>query len=180
MSNQSVWKKFDDNTLSHSAAHYLMTILELQEEQGYARATDVAQRMNITRGSCSIGLKSLRQRGLVMEDSNKMLFLTDRGQTLARIVHKNDQLLETFFRDFLGMDPDQAEVDACKIEHLLSLEASVRLCHFIQLMETKTETVEKFRKLLAEAVSANTLATESCEQCDSQCLFADPTVRQAV
>jgi Mn-dependent DtxR family transcriptional regulator len=66
MANE-VWKEYEENTLTHSAAHYLMTIRELLEDRGYARVTDIARRLNITRGSCSISLKPLKRRGLVVE-----------------------------------------------------------------------------------------------------------------
>ena len=62
MSNE-VWKYFDDNALTHSAAHYLMTINELLHGQGYARVTDVAKKLRITRGSCSSSLKALKKEG---------------------------------------------------------------------------------------------------------------------
>ena len=65
MANE-VWKEYEDNQLTHSAAHYLMTIHELLEANGYARVTDIAKRLNITRGSCSISLKPLKRRGLVL------------------------------------------------------------------------------------------------------------------
>ena len=43
MSNE-VWKSFEDNEITHSGAHYLMTIKNLLEHQGYARVTDIARR----------------------------------------------------------------------------------------------------------------------------------------
>ena len=66
-----VWKEFEENQLTHSAAHYLMTIEDLLADNGYARVTDVAKRLNITRGSASIGLKPLKKRELVLEDENE-------------------------------------------------------------------------------------------------------------
>ena len=94
MAEKEVWKHFEDNALTHSAAHYLMTIHELLEENGYSRVTDIAKRLNITRGSCSISLKTLKQRGLILEDHNKFLSLSDEGMELAELVERNDELLE--------------------------------------------------------------------------------------
>ena len=78
-----IWKEFEENQLSHSAAHYLMTIHELLSSNGYARVTDIAKRLNITRGSCSISLRPLKKKGLVIEDENKFLKLSDEGLRLA-------------------------------------------------------------------------------------------------
>jgi len=56
---RETWKEYESNPLTHSAAHYLMTIRALLQERGYARVTDIARALNITRGSCSISLKPL-------------------------------------------------------------------------------------------------------------------------
>ena len=45
------WKEFDQNVVSHSAAHHLMAVDDLVQRLGYARVSDVARRLSITRGS---------------------------------------------------------------------------------------------------------------------------------
>jgi DtxR family Mn-dependent transcriptional regulator len=175
---KEVWKSFEENLLTHSAAHYLMTIRELLETQGYARVTDIAKRMNITRGSCSISLKPLKKRGLVTEDANKFLTLSDEGRHLAEVVERNDELLEVFFRDVLGLHPDQAEVDACKIEHLLSLEASVKLCHFIECIKADHKEAKAFLKYLRRQDVPCTTDKSTCPHCQSNCVFEVPAPRR--
>lgn len=173
---KEVWKSFDENTLTHSAAHYLMTIHELLETQGYARVTDIAKALNITRGSCSISLKPLKRRGLVVEDHNKFLLLSDEGKRLARVIEKNDELLETFFREVLGVNGDQAEVDACKIEHLLSIETSIKLCSFIELIKSDGKVVNEFMKLLKKHTQTCHSSVEECPACSQACFFEQPTI----
>lgn len=170
MTNE-VWKTFDENALTHSAAHYLMTIHELLQTQGYARVTDIAKQLNITRGSCSISLKPLKKRGLVVEDHNKFLLLSEEGKRLALIVEKNDELLETFFKEVLGVHSDQAEVDACKIEHLLSIETSIKLCSFIELMQSDNKAVQEFRKLLGKHTQSCNSTVDQCPACNNVCFF---------
>ena len=168
---KEVWKSFEENQLTHSAAHYLMTIHELLEMQGYARVTDIAKRLNITRGSCSISLKPLKKRGLVIEDQNKFLSLSEEGKRLATIVEKNDELLEKFFRDVLGVDEDQAEVDACKIEHLLSIESSIKLAAFIEVLQSDSKVSKDFIRLLAKRTSTCTHDLNDCPVCQRECFF---------
>ena len=144
MSQEKTWKFFEENQLTHSAAHYLMTINELIQENGYARVTDIAKLLSITRGSCSISLQPLKKRGFVIEDHNKFLHLSDEGKRLADLIEKNDELLEILFRDCLGVDPGQAEIDSCKIEHLISIETSVKLAHFISFMKSGNQLVTQF------------------------------------
>ena len=177
--SKEVWKSFEDNLLTHSAAHYLMTIRDLLESQGYARVTDIAKRLNITRGSCSISLKPLKKRGLVVEDANKFLNLSEEGRHLAEVVERNDELLEVFFREVLGMDREQAEVDACKIEHLLSLEASVRLCQFIETIHSGQKAAKDFRKLLQKKRVPCATDHHTCPHCQNACVFEAPGKRRA-
>ncbi len=173
---KEVWKSFDDNALTHSAAHYLMTIHELLAAQGYARVTDIAKQLNITRGSCSISLKPLKRRGLVVEDHNKFLSLSEEGKRLALIVEKNDELLESFFKDVLGVNEDQAEVDACKIEHLLSIETSIKLCSFIDLIKSNQKVVQEFTKVLRKHTQTCHNSVEECPTCNQSCFFESTVV----
>jgi Mn-dependent DtxR family transcriptional regulator len=168
---REVWKEFEDNLLTHSAAHYLMTIHELLESQGYARVTDIAKRMNITRGSCSISLKPLKKRGWVVEDPNRFLQLSDEGRRLAMVVEQNDELLETFFREVLGVDPEQSEIDACKIEHLLSVESSVKLAAFIKCLKEDNTVARAFRDLLGRQNASCTHDIEDCPVCQKVCFY---------
>lgn len=170
MSN-AVWKEFEDNALTHSAAHYLMTIKQLREEHGYARVTDVARRLNITRGSCSISLKPLKKRGLVLEDDNRFLFLSDEGIRLAETVELNDKMLERLFRDVLGVDADLAEVDACKIEHLISLDTSQRLASFLRAWDQNPEAVTRIKSAQKRGDPVCQHDAASCEVCSKECIL---------
>ncbi|HMP76883.1 MAG TPA: metal-dependent transcriptional regulator [Kiritimatiellia bacterium] len=172
-----VWKSYEDNLLTHSAAHYLMTIHELLATNGYARVTDIAKRLNITRGSCSISLKPLKKRGLVVEDANKFLSLSAEGRRLAEIVERNDELLEVFLRDVLGVDPDQAEVDACKIEHLLSIESSVKLCNFIECIQSDDKAAKAFLQILRKHQDHCRHEAKSCPHCQDTCFFEAQTIK---
>ncbi len=177
--SKEVWKSFEENQLTHSAAHYLMTINALILDHGYARVTDIAKELNITRGSCSISLRPLKKRGLVLEDDNKFLHLSEEGKRLAELVERNDELLEILFRDVLGVDDDQAEIDACKIEHLLSIETSVKLSNFIQLMQSDKAVVKNFLKELRKQSTDCTHNTEECEFCRTVCFFEEAGKKQS-
>ncbi len=170
MSNE-VWKSFEENQITHSAAHYLMTINTLLAEHGYARVTDIAKHLNITRGSCSISLRPLKRRGLVLEDENKFLQLSDEGKRLAELVERNDELLVTFFRDVLDVDPDQAEIDACKIEHLLSIQTSVKLASFLELMKSEKTIAKKFKSELRKYDKDCSHNADECAICQNICFF---------
>jgi DtxR family Mn-dependent transcriptional regulator len=119
---QDIWKEFEHNQTTHSVAHHLMAIYDLLNEHGYARVTDVAKRLNITRGSASLTLKAIKEKGLVLEDENRFLLLSDDAKKMVEKIKDKNHIIYTFFTNVLNVDNEQAEIDSCKIEHLISDE----------------------------------------------------------
>jgi DtxR family Mn-dependent transcriptional regulator len=134
---EDVWKKFEENSITHSAAHHLLAVRELRESRGYARVSDVARHLNITTGSASTNLKNLKNKGLVVEDDNKFLALSDHGEELASAVLKRKEVFHSFLVDILKVSPEQAEIDACKTEHLISGETAMKLESFLGSYQSK-------------------------------------------
>ncbi len=123
----SYWREFEKNALSHSMAHYLMAIDSLRGELGYARATDVAGMLEVSRGAASMALSQLKKRGWVGEDPNRFLLLTEQGEEIARLVENHFAILAEFFEGVLGVSSATAIADACKMEHLMSMQTGRRL-----------------------------------------------------
>lgn len=133
---EDVWKQFEENNITHSAAHHLLAVRELRKSRGYARVTDVARLLNITTGSASTNLKSLKHKGLVQEDDNRFLELTKEGASLAEAVLTRKELFHRFLVEVLHVSPEQAEIDACKTEHLISGETAGKLQKFLCQFES--------------------------------------------
>jgi Mn-dependent DtxR family transcriptional regulator len=139
VNDASHWREFENNPLSHSMAHYLMAIDSLRAELGYARSTDVADMLEVSRGAASMALSQLKKRGWVAEDPNRFLLLTDEGRRITRAVEHNFLILSRFFEHTLGVSNDTALGDACKMEHLMSRDTAKRLLWlFKHLVEDKT------------------------------------------
>jgi len=169
--NTQVWKEFDQNVISHSGAHHLMAIDGLLRKQGYARVTDVAKALNITRGSASITLKALKERGLVEEDENKFLHLSKLGNSLAQRIESKRIILLKFLRDVLHVSPEQAEIDACKVEHLISTEAGELMLTFLKFLFSGDERANAFLKAFQSYKNA-CVDINQCPVCDVECLFS--------
>lgn len=131
------WKEFDQNPITHSVAHHLVAIADLLDEFGYARVSDVARVLGITRGSVSVTLKSLKQRGLVVEDEQRHLGLSDEGAEIAEAIRVRKRTMMRLFTDVFGVDAKQADIDACKIEHLISAETTDRVKGFLGFCESR-------------------------------------------
>ena len=133
---EEVWKKFEKNEITHSAAHHLMAVHTLKQENGYARVVDVSRHLQITSGSASTNLKSLKNKGLIKEDDNRFLHLSEEGEALATLVIRRKKVMLDFLSNVLEVSPEQAEIDACKTEHLISVETTKKLENFIKSYAT--------------------------------------------
>lgn len=127
------WKEFEANELTHSAAHHLMAIHELgQQYGGWARVSDIARQLAITRGSVSINLRTLKKRGFVATDEHRMVKLSAKGLEIVQGVQSRKAAFQAFLIEVLGVSDHQAEVDSCKVEHLISQETTDRLNQFLE------------------------------------------------
>jgi len=118
--------------LSASTEHYLRAILELREERGYARVVDIATRVGVTKGSVSLALGQLEQRGLVKFDPAHFPVLTTVGRRVAADLRGRYTIVHSFLTDVLGLPVDRAAAEACRWEHVISHEVADRLLDFVR------------------------------------------------
>ena len=108
-------------TIQKSAEDYLEAMLMLKEERGYIRSVDVADKLGVTKPSVSYTTKRLRQSGYIDFDPAGMIVLLEPGLEIAERMYERHKLLTELLID-LGVTPETAREDACKIEHDLSVE----------------------------------------------------------
>ncbi|HAA73749.1 TPA: hypothetical protein DCE37_01345 [Candidatus Latescibacteria bacterium] len=165
-----IWKEFEHNEISHSVAHHLTAIDELTERHGYARVSDVARHLDITRGSASLTLKALKQKDFVLEDGNKFLKLSEEGQRIVDIIQAKRRVFRKFLGDVLKVEERQAEVDACKVEHLLSAETGGSLLRFLRfLLADIDQSTDFLRAFWAREDVCDD--SEACPVCTDTCLM---------
>ncbi len=153
MSHNHSWKEFNENPVSHSMAHYLVTIRDLHKKRGYARVSDVAEELEVTKGTVSVQMRQLKDKGYVLEDDHRHLRLTDIGEMVARRVIYNRSTFVQFLNKVLEIDPKQAEVDACKIEHLLSPETGHQILSLVQLLLSEDSSAKALLKKLKSSTN---------------------------
>ena len=102
-----------------SAENYLEAILSLRQEHGLVRSIDIANHLHFSKPSVSVAMKKLRESGYIEMDKDGYLTLLPAGEEIARRIYERHQLLTQFFIR-LGVDPETAAADACKVEHDLS------------------------------------------------------------
>lgn len=108
--------------IHESSEDYLEAMLMLKEERGYIRAVDVAEKLGVTLPSVSYATKRLRENGYITLDPARMIVLLEPGLKIAEQMYERHKLLTELLIN-LGVSPETAREDACKIEHDLSVES---------------------------------------------------------
>ena len=108
--------------IQESAENYLETILLLQQRKGSVRSIDIANELEFSKPSVSVAMKNLRQGGYIEMDSAGLIRLLPPGQAIAAAVLEKHRLMTRFLIG-LGVSPEVAAEDACRIEHVLSDES---------------------------------------------------------
>jgi Mn-dependent DtxR family transcriptional regulator len=101
---------------------YLETILILSEKLPVVRSVDIANELDFKKSSVSIAMKNLREKGYLTVTDAGFLYLTEEGKRIAEEVYDRHKTITEFFTS-IGVDPEKAEEDACRIEHVLSQES---------------------------------------------------------
>ena len=105
--------------IQKSSEDYLETMLMMQTKHGYVRSVDVAEHLGVTKPSVTYATKRLRENGYIEMDKDGLITLTDSGMQIAAKMLQRHHTLTNFLVD-LGVDPETAEEDACKMEHVIS------------------------------------------------------------
>ena len=108
--------------IHESAEMYMETIYLLSQHQPHVRSIDVAEHMGYSKPSVSRAVSLLKQEGYVLMDSDGFLTLTEAGQTVAEKIFERHKVLSRLLIA-LGVSPETAAEDACKIEHVISDES---------------------------------------------------------
>lgn len=112
--------------IHESAEDYLETILILKNRLGQVRSIDIVREMNYSKPSISIAMKRLRENGYIEMDAEGYITLLPPGLEIAQSIYARHQLLTDFLVQ-LGVSPETAAIDACKIEHDISQETYQKL-----------------------------------------------------
>ena len=120
--------------LHESAEDYLESILILQEQCGSVRSIDIANKLGYSKPSVSIAMKKLRESGYISMAADGTITLNDSGMEIASRIYGRHKTITRLFQH-LGVSPEQAAIDACKVEHDLSQETFERICAFVEQVE---------------------------------------------
>lgn len=108
--------------IHESAENYLETILRLKQTQGKVRSIDIARTLHFSKPSISRAVRLLREDEYLSVDAAGWIELLPKGEAIAAEILERHELL-TKWLIMLGVTPEVAAQDACKMEHDLSAES---------------------------------------------------------
>jgi len=118
--------------LNESAEMYLETTYCLSKTQATVRSIDVAEAPGYSRPSVSRAVGLLKQANCLTMDDSSFLALTESGLEIAQKIYERHTVLSAALTA-LGVAPETAAEDACKIEHVISDKAFAAVQKHLQM-----------------------------------------------
>ena len=112
--------------IQESAENYLEAILVLQKRKGLVRSIDIANELSFSKPSVSVAMKNLRMNGYIEVDADGYISLLDKGLEIAEKIYERHTLISSWLVR-MGVSPETASEDACRIEHVISAETFEKL-----------------------------------------------------
>lgn len=118
------------STLTTPHEDYLERICELLDEKGYARVTDIAERLGVQPASVTMMLKKLETSGHVLRERYRGFTLTTKGKAVGHRIRKRHEILSEFLHilklperviqhDIEGLEHDVSDETLKKLEQLI-------------------------------------------------------------
>lgn len=107
---------------NESAENYLETILILSKCRPVVRSVDIANKLNFKKSSVSVAMKKLRESEHITVTPEGFIYLTKTGKEVAEMIYERHLILSSWLEQ-LGVAPETAAADACRIEHVISSES---------------------------------------------------------
>ncbi len=113
-----------------SMEDYLETILVLSKRLPQVRSIDIATELSYSKPSVSVAMKNLRNHHFITVSDEGFITLTKDGRKIAESVYERHTLLSDWLIN-IGVDPETAKADACKMEHDISPQSFRAIKNFL-------------------------------------------------
>ena len=160
--------KLEEGKLTESMENYLEVILELENANKVARAKDIAEKLNIQRGSVTGALKILKDKGLINYKPYSFITLSDTGKKVAKEIAYRHKVLEDFLSKVLRIDPVTASDTACRMEHAIDSNTLERLVCFIDYLYLCPRAGRDWLESFIHYCESGDIDKERCKICVSE------------
>ena len=107
--------------LSRSLEDYLEAILVLEMKGGRIHSIEIAKHLNVSKPAVTRALKRLANLGYITKSTYSDATFTNKGRILAKSIYHRHTTIKKFLIS-AGVNEKIAEIDCCKIEHVISEE----------------------------------------------------------
>ena len=149
---------------------YLKTIYKLLKERKVVRVKDLSVIMDVRAPTVVGVLSTLKSRGYVQQEPYGYLTLTEAGNAMAARLVEKEVSIRDFLREVLGLAEEEAENNACAMEHYISpvcLERFLAFIRFVDLCEWgRPRWLEQFRLFVETGESRPCTCSHKGETCD--------------
>lgn len=151
--------------LSENMENYLETILDLEKTNKVARAKDIAERLELQKGSVSGALKVLKEKELINYEPYSFITLTLKGKKIAESIHRRHKVLNDFLQNVLQIDTEKAESVACRMEHAIDDETLERFVAFIEYINSCPRADDGLLDSFIHFLKTKRLNRKKCDIC---------------
>jgi len=159
------------DVLSASLEDYLEAIFHIVAAKQAARAKDISNRLKVNGSSVTGALHALADRALINYAPYDVVTLTPKGKSVAKGIVRRHEALHDFFAKVLGVDEDEAQAAACKMEHAVSPTILDRFIKFLEFVEVCPRSGADWIRGFGRHCELGR-NQENCAQCISHCLEA--------
>lgn len=133
--------------LSLPQQNYVEAIAELIDDHGHAHPARIADRLKVRKPSVTEAVDRLVEIGIVRREDQKVLF-TEKGAGIASELSGRHATLRSFMVEILGMEKEQADTAACRMEHSVGPRfiKKIRSLHEFLKKENNAGTMADWRK----------------------------------
>ena len=142
-------KLYASTNLSSHMEDYIEAIAVLSQHNKVVRVKDIAALLKIKMPSVTAALDKLKELGLIDYEKYGYIELTESGNIISDRVISKHLCLKEFFSKILNLSEEQAEAEACKIEHHITPETCKRIHKLLVYINTKESIKEEWLEFLS-------------------------------
>lgn len=152
-----------NSPLTERLEDYLGAVYSISQERSVARSKEIASRLGVHNSSVTNALQTLAERGLVNYAPYEFVTLTPAGEAAAKDVLRKHRVLSAFLTDVLRIDAEEAEINAHRMEHVVTDAVLDRLVAFVEYIENCPRELAEWHE--GEFACAPDPESDICKEC---------------
>lgn len=129
-----------------SMEDYIEQIYLLIDQKGYARVSDIAERLSVHPSSVTKMVKKLDEENFLHYEKYRGLILSEKGEKIGKLLVYRHDLLEQFL-EIIGTDHETIYEEVEGIEHHLSWDSIFRIGDLVEYFQEDPQRLEDLKKI---------------------------------